>query len=172
MLDLVRQGSLGCCPWLVPGGGLIVADIEDACKDLVARGINASEVFHGSPFSLAGRISGPDPERQSYRSYASFEDPDGNVWIVQEVTRRLPGRVDPATTDFASASDLAKRDAARGSRPRRAREAQRAAQPELARTRTQRTSRQSRRGPSCGYERHLLVSSKEKETSTKGKNDH
>ena len=88
-------------------GGLIVSDIEAAHKDLVARGINASEVFHGSPFSLAGRISGPDPERQSYRSYVSFEDPDGNIWIVQEVTRRLHGRIDPATTTFASASDLA-----------------------------------------------------------------
>jgi hypothetical protein len=49
-------------------------------------------VFHGSPFSPAGRISGPDPEGQSYRSYVSFEDPDGNAWIVQEVTRRLDAR--------------------------------------------------------------------------------
>jgi hypothetical protein len=73
----------------------------------VARGIRASEVFHGSPFSPAGRISGPDPERQSYRSYVSFEDPDGNAWIVQEVRHRLPGRIDPATTTFASANDLA-----------------------------------------------------------------
>jgi catechol 2,3-dioxygenase-like lactoylglutathione lyase family enzyme len=88
-------------------GGLIVSDIEAARKELVARGINASEVFHGSPFSPAGRISGPDPERQSYSSYVSFEDPEGNVWIVQEVTRRLPGRIDPATTTFASANDLA-----------------------------------------------------------------
>jgi catechol 2,3-dioxygenase-like lactoylglutathione lyase family enzyme len=88
-------------------GGLIVSDIEAAHKEFVARGINASEVFHGSPFSPAGRISGPDPERQSYRSYLAFEDPDGNAWIVQEVTRRLPGRIDPATTTFASANDLA-----------------------------------------------------------------
>src|SRR6202044_2691418 len=88
-------------------GGLIVSDIEAAHKELVARGINASDVFHGSPFSPAGRISGPDPEHQSYRSYISFEDPDGNAWIVQEVTRRLPGRMDPATTTFASANDLA-----------------------------------------------------------------
>ena len=94
----------------VPGslrGGLIVSDFEAAHKELVARGINASELFHGSPFSPAGRISGPDPERQSYRSYVSFEDPDGNAWIVQEVTRRLPGRIDPAMTTFASANDLA-----------------------------------------------------------------
>jgi catechol 2,3-dioxygenase-like lactoylglutathione lyase family enzyme len=88
-------------------GGLIVSNIESAHKELAARGINASEVFHGSPFSPAGRISGPDPEHQSYRSYISFEDPDGNAWIVQEVTRRLPGRMDPATTTFASANDLA-----------------------------------------------------------------
>ena len=88
-------------------GGLIVSDIEAAHKEFVARGINASEVFHGSPFSPAGRISGPDPERQSYRSYVAFEDPDGNAWIVQEVTRRAPGRIDPATTTFASANDLA-----------------------------------------------------------------
>ena len=87
-----------------PLGGLIVTDIEAAHKELVAKGINVSEVFHGSPFS---RISGPDPERKSYGSYVSFEDPDGNVWIVQEVTRRLPGRIDPATTTFASANDLA-----------------------------------------------------------------
>jgi catechol 2,3-dioxygenase-like lactoylglutathione lyase family enzyme len=88
-------------------GGLIVSDIEAAREELVARGTHASEVFHGSPFSPARRISGPDPERQSYRSYVSFEDPDGNAWIVQEVRRRLPGRIDPATTTFASANDLA-----------------------------------------------------------------
>src|ERR1700735_388514 len=88
-------------------GGLIVSDIEAAPQQFLARGINAREVFHGSPFSPAGRISGPDPERQSYRSYVSFEDPDGNAWIVQEVTLRLPGRIDPAATTFASANDLA-----------------------------------------------------------------
>jgi catechol 2,3-dioxygenase-like lactoylglutathione lyase family enzyme len=88
-------------------GGLIVSDIEAAHEELVVRGVHASEVFHGSPFSPAGRISGPDPERLSYRSYVSFEDPDGNAWIVQEVTHRAPGRIDPATTTFASANDLA-----------------------------------------------------------------
>src|SRR5262249_18954557 len=87
-----------------PLGGLIVTDIEAAHKELAAKGINVSEVFHGSPFS---RISGPDPERNSYGSFVSFEDPDSNVWIVQEVTRRLPGRIDPTTTAFASANDLA-----------------------------------------------------------------
>ena len=88
-------------------GGLIVVDIEAAHKEFVARGVNASEVFHGSPFSPAGRISGPDPERKSYSSFVAFEDPDGNAWIVQEVTRRAPGRIDPAKTTFASANDLA-----------------------------------------------------------------
>lgn len=88
-------------------GGLIVSDIEAAHKDLVARGINASEVFHGSPFNPARRISGPDPERRSYESYVSFEDPDGNIWIVQEVTVRAPGRIDSAATTFGSSNDLA-----------------------------------------------------------------
>src|SRR5580704_16875379 len=88
-------------------GGLIVSDIEASHKELVSKGVNASEVYHGSPFSPAGRISGPDPERKSYSSYVAFEDPDGNAWIVQEVTRRAPGRIDPAATTFASANDLA-----------------------------------------------------------------
>src|ERR1700722_6029711 len=88
-------------------GGLIVSDIEAAHKQIVSKGIKATEVFHGSPFSPAGRISGPDPERQSYRSYVAFQDPDGNAWIVQEVTRRAPGRIDPAATSFTSANDLA-----------------------------------------------------------------
>ena len=75
---------------------LAVADIEAAHADLVARGIDVSEVFHGaSVFDLAGtdaRISGPDPERRSYLSSASFSDPDGNTWLLQELTTRLPGR--------------------------------------------------------------------------------
>ena len=75
---------------------LAVYDIEAARADLVARGANVSEVFHGaSGFDLAGtpaRISGPDPERQSYRSFATFSDPDGNGWLLQELTTRLPGR--------------------------------------------------------------------------------
>jgi catechol 2,3-dioxygenase-like lactoylglutathione lyase family enzyme len=88
-------------------GGLIVSDIAAAHKQFVARGIKATAVFHGSPFSPAGRISGPDPERKSYSSYVAFEDPDGNAWVVQEVTRRAPGRIDPEKTTFASATDLA-----------------------------------------------------------------
>src|ERR1700749_2802832 len=73
-------------------GGLIVADIVAAPEDIVASGIEATEIFHGSPFSPEARISGPDPERKSYSSYVAFQDPDGNGWIMQEVTQRAPGR--------------------------------------------------------------------------------
>jgi catechol 2,3-dioxygenase-like lactoylglutathione lyase family enzyme len=73
-------------------GGLIVSDIVAAHEHIVASGIEATEVFHGSPFSPEARISGPDPERKSYGSYVAFQDPDGNAWIVQEVTHRAPGR--------------------------------------------------------------------------------
>jgi len=87
---------------------LVVSDIVVAREELAARGANPTEVFHGSPFSPAGRISGPDPERASYKSYALFEDPDGNSWTVQEVTTRLPGRIDSGVTSFGSVSDLAR----------------------------------------------------------------
>jgi catechol 2,3-dioxygenase-like lactoylglutathione lyase family enzyme len=93
---------------------LIVSDLEAARDELVARGVEVSEIFHegtrGARFSHAGtngRVSGPDPDRSSYRSYASFSDPDGNGWLFQEVTTRLPGRIDPAETAFASVNDLA-----------------------------------------------------------------
>ena len=71
---------------------LVVSDIVAFREELAGRGVDVSEVFHGSPFNPAGRISGPDPERTSYLSYAVFEDPDGNVLLLQEVTARLPGR--------------------------------------------------------------------------------
>jgi len=74
-------------------GTLIVSDIEAAHEELVGRGVDASEVWHGPPFPTEARLSGPDPKRTSYGSYCSFNDPDGNMWIVQEVTTRLPGRV-------------------------------------------------------------------------------
>jgi catechol 2,3-dioxygenase-like lactoylglutathione lyase family enzyme len=83
---------------------LIVSDIEAARAALVAAGIEVGEIFHRGP---DGPVSGPDPERRSYGSLASFSDPDGNNWLLQEVTTRLPGRVDAATTSFTSASDLA-----------------------------------------------------------------
>ncbi len=74
-------------------GTLIVSDIEAARDELVGRGVEASEVWHGPSFPPEARLSGPDPKRTSYRSFCSFKDPDGNMWIVQEVTTRLPGRI-------------------------------------------------------------------------------
>src|SRR5215472_15964315 len=88
-------------------GGLIVSDIETAHNDVVGRGIAASDMWHGPPFPIAARLKGPDPERTSYGSFFSFNDPDGNTWLVQEVTTRLPGRIDAAETAFASTADLA-----------------------------------------------------------------
>ncbi len=92
---------------------LIVSDVEAIRIGLLARGVEVSEVFHegapGARFHPAGaddRVSGPAPDHRSYGSYVSFSDPDGNGWLLQEVTARLPGRVDPAATSFASASDL------------------------------------------------------------------
>jgi predicted enzyme related to lactoylglutathione lyase len=89
------------------GGGLIVSDIEAAHDELVGRGIHASEIWHGPPFPPEARQPGPDPQRTSYGSFFSFSDPDGNTWLVQEVTTRLPGRIDAAGTAFASTADLA-----------------------------------------------------------------
>jgi len=96
---------------------LIVSDIEATRAELLGRGVEISEVFHGAGGVHAGpdepylfgrqRVSGRDPEHRSYSSFASFHDPDGNGWLFQEVTTRLPGRTDPARTTFASASDLA-----------------------------------------------------------------
>ena len=101
-------------PGSAQGLYLIVSDIEDARDGLAARGAKVSEVFHartaGAQFQLddtSGRISGPAPDHASYRSYATFSDPDGNTWLLQEVTTRLPGRIDLAETSFASANDLA-----------------------------------------------------------------
>ena len=74
-------------------GGLIVSDIEAAHDELIRHGIDASEVWHGAPFPTEARVSGPDPQRTSYGSFFSFNDPDGNTWLVQEVTTRLPGRI-------------------------------------------------------------------------------
>ena len=76
--------------------GLVVSDIEAAHGELVGRGIDASDVWHGPPFPPEARQPGVDPERTSYGSFFSFNDPDDNIWLVQEVTTRLPGRVDAA----------------------------------------------------------------------------
>src|SRR5215469_11177027 len=88
-------------------GGLIVSDIQTARDELVGRGIEAAAVWHGAPFPPEARLRGPDPKHTSYGSFCSFSDPDGNVWLLQEVTVRAPGRIDPAATTFASANDLA-----------------------------------------------------------------
>ncbi len=72
---------------------LVVSDIEAAHDELLDRGIDVSEVWHGPPFPVEARQPGRDPERTSYGSFCSFGDPDGNLWIVQEVTTRLPGRI-------------------------------------------------------------------------------
>jgi catechol 2,3-dioxygenase-like lactoylglutathione lyase family enzyme len=102
----------------VPGSAhglyLIVSDIEAARDELVARGVVVSAVFHAGtpgaqfqPDGTSGRVGGPAPDHASYRSFATFSDPDGNGWLLQEVTTRLPGRIDRAETLFASAKDLA-----------------------------------------------------------------
>jgi len=88
-------------------GGLIVSDIVAAHHDISGRGIEATDVWHGPPFPAEARQPGPDPERTSYGSFFSFNDPDGNTWLVQEVTTRLPGRIDAASTAFTSTADLA-----------------------------------------------------------------
>jgi catechol 2,3-dioxygenase-like lactoylglutathione lyase family enzyme len=103
-------------PGSAQGLYLIVSDIAAARKALVDRGVQISEVFHNDGVYtgtdetyLFGsvRVKGPDPQHASYRSFASFKDPDGNGWLFQEITARLPGRIDSAATTFASASDLA-----------------------------------------------------------------
>ena len=103
-------------PGTAQGLYLIVSDIEVAREALLERRVKISEVFHNDGV-YAGtdeaflfgkvRVIGPDPEHRSYRSFASFKDPDGNGWLFQEITTRLPGRIDSAATSFASANDLA-----------------------------------------------------------------
>src|SRR4029077_11937702 len=94
---------------------LAVDDVDAARKDLIARGVKVSDLFHftGGPFNDAvknPRVSGRDPEGRSYFSFASFEDPDGNGWLLQEITTRLPGRewrlAQGRNTDVASLAEL------------------------------------------------------------------
>lgn len=99
-------------PGTAQGLHLVVDDIEKAHDTLERAGADPSEVFHDASgiFHRAGtdgRVSGPDPKHSSYGSFVSFNDPDGNGWMMQEVTSRLPGRVDPSVTQFRSADDLA-----------------------------------------------------------------
>ena len=123
LIQFTPSGS-GCCiqfgtnltsatPGSAQGLYLAVSDIEAARDELIARGVEVSEIFHeGKPgarfeHGTNGRVSGPAPDHGSYRSFASFSDPDGNGWLFQEVTTRLPGRIDAAATSFASVNDLA-----------------------------------------------------------------
>jgi catechol 2,3-dioxygenase-like lactoylglutathione lyase family enzyme len=102
-------------PGSVQGLYLIVSDIAATRSELLGRGVKISEVFHDAGDVRTGpdepylfgrlRVSGPDPEHRSYRSFVSFSDPDGNGWLCQEITARLPGRVAGDTT-YASANDL------------------------------------------------------------------
>ena len=104
-------------PGSAQGLYLIVSDIHAARAELLRHGVDASQVFHGEDTAHAGhdepylfgrlRGNGPDPQHRSYRSHLSFRDPDGNGWLVQEITARLPGRLDSHKTSFASANDLA-----------------------------------------------------------------
>jgi len=107
----------GAAPGSAQGLYLIVSDINAAREELRARGAEISEVFHAGDANvgrdepyLFGRLraGGRDPQGRSYYSFASFSDPDGNGWLLQEITTRLPGRIDSSATTFASASDLAK----------------------------------------------------------------
>jgi hypothetical protein len=89
---------------------LIVSDIQAARDELVRLGAKVSEVYHYAGFNRIApdaRLSGPAPDRSSYGSFVSFSDPDGNVWLLQEITTRLPGRIDPGSISFGSAGDLA-----------------------------------------------------------------
>ncbi|TIN24764.1 VOC family protein [Mesorhizobium sp.] len=100
------KGIPSAAPGSATGLYLVVSDIQAARAELLGRGVEVSEVFHrAGPGKPA--ISGPDPERRSYFTYATFNDPDGNEWLLQEVTTRFPGRIDSNTTSFASVSDVA-----------------------------------------------------------------
>jgi catechol 2,3-dioxygenase-like lactoylglutathione lyase family enzyme len=97
-------------PGSAQGLYLIVSDVEAARAELARRGVAVSEVFHFTGWNRVDpkeRVSGPAPDRRSYGSFASFNDPDGNTWLLQEITTRLPGRIEPGTTSFDSASELA-----------------------------------------------------------------
>ena len=100
------KGVTSAAPGTTQGLYLVVSDIVAARAELVARGVDVSDVFHragpGNP-----PLSGPDPQRRSYFSYATFDDPDGNSWLLQEVTERFPGRVDANATTFTSPVELA-----------------------------------------------------------------
>ena len=87
-------------------GGLTVSDIQAAHDELASRGIDVSDIWHGPPFPVEARQPGPDPDRNSYGSFVYFTDPDSNTWLVQEVTTRLPGRMNTTETGYVSTADL------------------------------------------------------------------
>jgi len=97
-------GRTTAAPGSAQGLWLIVSDLQAAIDQLAAAGVRVDKVFHIGDTGPAG---GLDPERRTYRSFASFHDPDGNQWLFQEITARLPGRLDPGATTFADAADLA-----------------------------------------------------------------
>jgi catechol 2,3-dioxygenase-like lactoylglutathione lyase family enzyme len=99
------RGVTPATPGSEGGLYLVVTDIQAARKDLLERGADVSEVFHRAPGR--GKERGPDPQRHSYASFVSFKDPDGNGWLVQEVTARLPGRSEREVTNFKSTAALA-----------------------------------------------------------------
>ena len=99
-------------PGSAQGNYLIVSDVEAARNELAARGVKVSEVFHAEtpgaqfqPDGTSGRVSGPAPDHATYRSFATFSDPDGNGWLLQEVTTRLPGR-GLSSMDVATLTEL------------------------------------------------------------------
>lgn len=87
----IGKGITSAAPGSLQNIYLIVSDIEKARADLIGRGVDISEVFHFDGL-LGPRVTGPDPKRGTYASFASFKDPDGNSWLLQEITTRLPGR--------------------------------------------------------------------------------
>jgi catechol 2,3-dioxygenase-like lactoylglutathione lyase family enzyme len=100
------KGVTTAAPGSAQGLYLIVSDIEAARAELRNRGVDVSDVFHST--SIGGApVSGRHPEGRSYASFATFKDPDGNSWLLQEITARLPGRVDATETKFTSPSELA-----------------------------------------------------------------
>jgi catechol 2,3-dioxygenase-like lactoylglutathione lyase family enzyme len=99
------RGVTSAVPGSVQGLYLVVSDIEAACAELAGLGAHVSKPFHRDEKNE--QLSGPDPARRSYSSFATFEDPDGNSWLLQEITERLPGRVDLTGTLLTSSAELA-----------------------------------------------------------------
>lgn len=108
---LIGTGLTSSAPGSAQFLHLIVSDIEAARAELIDKGVEASPVFHDASggynrFDPAARADGPDPQRRSYASFVTFSDPDGNGWVLQEITTRFPGRIDTGVTSFGSVADL------------------------------------------------------------------